>query len=110
VSDKHSLRPGHGNPGRQPLREFLDKRTGGDDPGMFGRMFPHLPPNIVDGSFDARPLGITMIMGTALLAAIRLSRITSATPNCVQWLSLPPMPCSRYSTGYLRAAEYPGGV
>ena len=48
MSDKHSFRPGHGNPGRQPLKEFLDKRTGTDDPGMFGRMFPHLPPNIVD--------------------------------------------------------------
>jgi hypothetical protein len=38
----------------------------------------------VDGSFDARPLGITTIIGTALLAAIRLSRMLSAAPNCVQ--------------------------
>jgi hypothetical protein len=42
------LRPGHGTAGRHPLREHLDKHFGGDDPGMFGRMFPHLPPNIVD--------------------------------------------------------------
>jgi hypothetical protein len=64
---------------------------------LFDRSFSIYGGNIasVCGSFDARPLGITMIMGTALLAAIRLSRMASAAPNCVQCVSLPPIPCSR---------------
>src|SRR4029453_18950213 len=42
------LRPGHGTAGRQPTRESLDALSGHDDPGMFGRMFPGLPPLEVD--------------------------------------------------------------
>ena len=41
-------RPGHGTAGRQPTRESLDRRSGHDDPGMFGRMFPDLEPLAVD--------------------------------------------------------------
>jgi hypothetical protein len=36
---------------------------------------------LVSGAFDARPLGITTIIGTAFFAAMRLSRMLSATPN-----------------------------
>lgn len=39
---------GHGRAGRHPSRGFLDTLTGHDDPGMFGRMFPDLPPLAVD--------------------------------------------------------------
>lgn len=34
--------PGHGTSGRHPARESLDRLSGHDDPGMFGRMFPNL--------------------------------------------------------------------
>jgi hypothetical protein len=43
-----NIRPGHGKAGRQPTRMFLDTLSGNDDPGMFGRMFPTLPPLAVD--------------------------------------------------------------
>lgn len=36
--------PGHGVAGRHPTREVLDALSGHRDPGMFGRMFPKLPP------------------------------------------------------------------
>ena len=39
-----SIQPGHGTAGRHPTRQFLDSLSGHDDPGMFGRMFPTLPP------------------------------------------------------------------
>ena len=39
-----SVQPGHGTAGRHPTRQFLDSLSGHDDPGMFGRMFPKLPP------------------------------------------------------------------
>ncbi len=39
-----SIQPGHGTAGRHPTRQFLDSLSGHDDPGMFGRMFPKLPP------------------------------------------------------------------
>jgi Animal haem peroxidase len=41
-------RPGHGTAGRHPSREALDRASGHDDPGMFGRMFPELDPLAVD--------------------------------------------------------------
>ena len=43
-----NVQPGHGKGGRQPTRQFLDSLSGHDDPGMFGRMFPDLPPLAVD--------------------------------------------------------------
>jgi hypothetical protein len=36
--------PRHGRAGRQPTRQFLDSLSGNVDPGLFGRMFPNLPP------------------------------------------------------------------
>jgi hypothetical protein len=39
------VKPGHGKAGRHPTREFLNTLSGRrEDPGMFGRMFPDLPP------------------------------------------------------------------
>ena len=38
------LTPGHGVAGRHATRELLDALSGNKDPGMFGRMFPTLPP------------------------------------------------------------------
>jgi hypothetical protein len=58
------LQPGQGRAGRHPSRAFLDSLSGHDDPGMFGRMFPRLPPLAVDdnalrdlatGMLDANP-------------------------------------------------------
>ena len=43
----------------------------------------------------ARPLGMTMIMGTASLSAMRLSRMTLGWPPRRHSSSSPPMPCSR---------------
>lgn len=42
--ERDQIRPGHGTGGRQPTREFLARLHGHDDPGMFGRLFPHLEP------------------------------------------------------------------
>jgi hypothetical protein len=39
---------GHGRAGRHPSRSSLDALAGHEDPGMFGRMFPGLPPLAVD--------------------------------------------------------------
>src|SRR5690606_3871892 len=36
--------PGHGVGGRHATRTLLDALSGNKDPGMFGRMFPMLPP------------------------------------------------------------------
>src|SRR5687767_4319161 len=36
--------PGHGVAGRHATRASLDALSGNKDPGMFGRMFPTLPP------------------------------------------------------------------
>lgn len=46
MSDTISIKPGHGTAGRQPNPELLARQRlqGHDDPGMFGRMFPDLPP------------------------------------------------------------------
>ena len=38
------MTPGHGVAGRHATRELLDALSGNKDPGMFGRMFPKLPP------------------------------------------------------------------
>ena len=55
---------GHGEAGRHPKREVLDALAGHKDPGMFGRMFPKLPPLAVpdaklkalaDAMLDADP-------------------------------------------------------
>jgi hypothetical protein len=46
--------PGHGVAGRHATRELLDKLSGNKDPGMFGRMFPTLPPlKVADAKLDA---------------------------------------------------------
>ena len=46
--------PGHGTAGRHPTRELLDALSGHKDPGMFGRMFPMLPPlKVADAKLDA---------------------------------------------------------
>src|SRR3546814_7169982 len=36
--------PGHGTGGRKPTNAALKQLAGHGDPGMFGRMFAHLPP------------------------------------------------------------------
>jgi hypothetical protein len=49
-----NLQPGHGKAGRHPTRDFLDTLSGNKDPGMFGRMFPKLPPlKAKDEALDA---------------------------------------------------------
>ena len=45
-----SINPSHGAAGRHPQREFLDSLSGHEDPGMFGRMFPTLPPLVASDS------------------------------------------------------------
>jgi len=46
--------PGHGVAGRHPTRELLDALSGNKDPGMFGRMFPMLPPlSVSDAKLQA---------------------------------------------------------
>ena len=48
------MTPGHGVAGRHPTRALLDALSGNKDPGMFGRMFPTLPPLAVsDAKLDA---------------------------------------------------------
>src|SRR5262249_43242975 len=47
MADTVNINPGHGKAGRHATRQFLDTLTGNDDPGMFGRMFPTLPPLVV---------------------------------------------------------------
>ena len=52
MSNDINLKPGHGRAGRQPTAESLARQrlSGHDDPGMFGRMFPDLPPlEVEDG-------------------------------------------------------------
>ncbi|MGF1625761.1 MAG: heme peroxidase family protein [Alphaproteobacteria bacterium] len=45
---------GHGVGGRHPKREVLDALAGHKDPGMFGRMFPKLPPlQVADAKLKA---------------------------------------------------------
>ncbi len=56
---------------------------------------PRPPKSDVSGSFEERPCGITTIIGTAFLSAIRLSRMAAAAPGPDQCVSLPPIPCSR---------------
>jgi hypothetical protein len=51
--------PGHGTGGRHPTRESLAALRGHDDPGMFGRMFPDLPPLEAEDS-KLRPLAEAM--------------------------------------------------
>ncbi len=41
------MTPGHGVAGRHATRQLLDALSGNKDPGMFGRMFPKLPPLVV---------------------------------------------------------------
>jgi hypothetical protein len=46
--------PRHGVAGRHATREVLDALAGHDDPGMFGRMFPMLPPlNVANAKLEA---------------------------------------------------------
>ena len=47
MANNVNVTPGHGMSGRHPTRQFLDTLSGHDDPGMFGRMFPTLPPMAV---------------------------------------------------------------
>jgi hypothetical protein len=42
--DAVKIVPGHGIAGRHAKREHLDALSGNRDPGLFGRMFPRLPP------------------------------------------------------------------
>src|SRR3546814_9892097 len=42
--------PGHGTGGRKPTNAALKQLAGHGDPGMFGRMFAHLPPRDVPDS------------------------------------------------------------
>ena len=59
------------------------------------------------------PSGMTISMGTALPAAIRLSAMTFARPMCIQWESLSPLPCSRQGDRIfplrIRCAPRPAG-
>lgn len=42
-----ATKPGHGTAGRHPTQQTLDALSGNHDPGMFGRMFPQLPPLVL---------------------------------------------------------------
>lgn len=62
------LTPGHGTAGRHATRALLDALSGNKDPGMFGRMFPTLPPlNVPDAKLKA--------LATAMLDADPVSAI-----------------------------------
>ena len=52
-------------------------------------------------SFIALPLGITTIIGSIFPSAYKLSRITGGLPPFSHSFSSPPIPWSRYNTGYL---------
>src|SRR3954449_7048296 len=73
-------------------RSFSNAANAGDCLGIGSRAVT---------SFDARPLGMTTIIGTAFRSAIRLSRITSGDPPRAHSFSSPPMPWRRYRTGYV---------
>ena len=54
MAETYGTNPHHGRAGRHPTRKFLDSLKGHDDPGMFGRMFPNLPPlEVADGPLQA---------------------------------------------------------
>jgi hypothetical protein len=64
IDNAVKVTPGHGVAGRYATRELLDKLSGNADPGMFGRMFPMLPPlkvsdaklqALADAMLDANP-------------------------------------------------------
>jgi hypothetical protein len=44
IDNAVKVTPGHGVAGRHATRALLDALSGNKDPGMFGRMFPTLPP------------------------------------------------------------------
>ena len=52
--------PGHGVAGRHATRKGLDALAGHKDPGMFGRMFPKLPPLEVSDAV-LQELGASMV-------------------------------------------------
>jgi hypothetical protein len=54
VNNAVKTTPGHGVAGRHATRAVLDALSGNKDPGMFGRMFPKLPPlNASDAKLQA---------------------------------------------------------
>ncbi|MET0576325.1 MAG: heme peroxidase family protein [Mesorhizobium sp.] len=54
TADAVKTTPGHGVAGRHATRALLDALSGNKDPGMFGRMFPKLPPlNVSDAKLQA---------------------------------------------------------
>src|SRR5579863_9262361 len=58
---------------------------------------------IIDGVIPGRstvPFGITIIIGLAFFAAMRLSRMKPARPSELQHESSSPPPLIKYSTGY----------
>lgn len=61
--------PGHGGGGRRPSAEALARLSGHDDPGMFGRMFPDLPPLEV-AEDKLRALAETMVAADAVDPAL----------------------------------------
>ena len=73
---------------QQVLLERREGRRGGED-------VPLGPVVLL-----ARPLGMTTIIGAAFPSAIRLSRRRFGWAKRCHSVSSPPMPCSRYSTGY----------
>jgi Animal haem peroxidase len=48
MTEELSVNPKHGRAGRHPTKSSLNTLSGHGDPGMFGRMFPGLPPLTVD--------------------------------------------------------------
>ena len=64
IDNAVKVTPGHGVAGRHATRALLDAQSGNKDPGMFGRMFPMLPPlkvsdaklqALADAMLDANP-------------------------------------------------------
>ena len=62
---------------------------------------PRPPKSDVSGSFDERPFGITTIIGTAFLSAIRLSRMASAAPGLRQCVLVAADPVQQIEHGIL---------
>ena len=61
-------------------------------------------------SFMALPLGITTIIGSILFICIQVVQNHLRFPPFSHSFSSPPIPCSKYKTGYFFFLEYPGGV
>ena len=82
MANNVNVTPGHGMSGRHPSRQFLDTLSGHDDPGMFGRMFPTLPPMAVG---DAPLKELAEAMKDALIRRTPAATTTRSRPASRTW-------------------------